>query len=228
MKKTTLCLAAIVAGATYVSAQEVSVSTTFSWESEYIFRGAQFAEEYFAPSVDISYGGFYTGIWAALPVEDEANEVDYYAGYSFPAGETMSADVGFTYYTFPSVEDDFFDSDTNTFEIYGGLAFDVAFAPAVYVFYDFDLETLTVEGAGGHSWEVGDSATVDVSASLGYVTPDIGDDYTYWSASLGYSYAFTDYASASIGVNYYGASEELMYEMDDNTITYGFSFTAGF
>ena len=237
MKKTTICLAALVAGSTYVSAEELSISSTVAWESEYIFRGTQFADEYFSPSIDVSYGGWYAGIWSALPVSSETDpgtgiaeetEVDYYGGYSFPAGEIMSGDVGFTYYTFPDSEDDFFDSDVNTFEVYGGLSFDVAYSPAVYVFYDFDLETLTLEVAGGHSWEVTDDSYIDVSGSLGYVDPDEGSDYFYWNAGVAYVYAFTDNASTSLGVNYYGADRDLMFGLDKNTVTFGLSFTAGF
>jgi uncharacterized protein (TIGR02001 family) len=160
------------------------------------------------------------------------NEVDFYAGYGFGLNETVSADLGFTYYTYPDAQDDFFDSDVNTFEIYGGLSFEAPLSPAIYVFYDFDLEALTIEGSAGHTVELSEEGSVDFSVYLGHVDPDGGSSYLYYGASAGYTYAFTDSASFSIGLNYYGADEDLMgenFKMDtDNKLTISTSFTAGF
>lgn len=233
MKKINAILAASVATASIAGAQELSISSTFGWESDYIFRGVQLAEEYFAPAVDVSYGDMYAGIWAALPVDAMyGNEVDLYAGYGIGINENVSADIGFTYYTYPDAQDDFFDSDVNTFEIYGGLSFEAPLSPAIYAFYDFDLEALTLEGSAGHTVELSEEGSVDFSVYLGHVDPDGGDSYIYYGASAGYTYAFTDSASFSIGLNYYGADEDLMgenFKMDtDNKLTISTSFTAGF
>jgi uncharacterized protein (TIGR02001 family) len=231
MKKTTVLLAAAVAGASISGAEELSISSTFAWESDYIFRGVQLAEEYFAPSVDLSYGNFYAGIWAALPFDDDSynygSEVDYYVGYGFGVSETVSGDVGFTYYTYDG-QDDFFDSDVNTFEIYGGLSFEAPFSPAVYAFYDFDLEAFTLELSGGHSVEIDETSSMDFGLYLGFVDAD-GAEWTYYGASAAYVYAFTDSASASVGLNYYGADEDAIdMGTDDNAFTFSVSFTAGF
>jgi uncharacterized protein (TIGR02001 family) len=228
MKKLTAFLAASVAGVSIVHAQELSISSTFSWESDYVFRGVQLAEEYFAPAVDISYGDAYAGIWAALPVDSQfGNEVDFYAGYGLGLSETVSADVGFCYYTYPDAGSDFFD-DVNTLEVYGGLSFDAPLSPAVYAYYDLDLEILTFEASAGHSSEVSESATFDISAYIGYVDPNEGDTYTYYGASVGYTYAFTDNAAFTIGMNWYSSSEDYMYDGDSDALTFGTSFTAGF
>ncbi|HSH09316.1 MAG TPA: TorF family putative porin [Oceanipulchritudo sp.] len=236
MKKITAILASVVAMTSIAGAQELSVSTTLAWESDYIFRGVRLADEYFAPSVDISYGDFYAGIWAALPVEaakadgTDATEVDFYAGYGIGLNETISADIGFTYYTYPQSSDEFFDT-SNTFEIYAGLSFEAPLSPAVYVFYDFDLEALTLEASGGHTVEVSEEGSVDVTVYLGYVEPDVDSGYYYYGAGVAYNYAFTENASASIGVNYYGSEEGLSpwrYESDKYKFTLTASFTAGF
>jgi uncharacterized protein (TIGR02001 family) len=227
MKKTIAILAAVVAGTSFAGAQELSISTTVAWESDYVFRGVGLAEEYFAPAVDISYGDFYAGIWAALPVDSEfGNEVDYYAGYGFGLSETVSADVGFTYYTYPDAGDDFFDSAVNTFEIYGGVSFEAPLSPAVYVFYDFDLEALTLELSGGHSVEVSEKGTVDFTGFVGYVDAD-GFDWYYYGLGAALTHSFTDNASVSVFVNWYGSEVDSIMG-DDNEIAYGVSFTAGF
>lgn len=225
MKKTIAILAAVVAGTSFAGAQELSISTTVAWESDYVFRGVGLAEEYFAPAIDISYGDFYAGIWAALPVDSEfGNEVDYYAGYGFGLSETVSADVGFTYYTYPDAGDDFFDSDVNTFEIYGGVSFEAPLSPAAYVFYDFDLEALTLELSGGHSVEVSEKGTVDLTGFLGYVDAD-GFDWYYYGLGASLTHSFTDNASASVFVNWYGSEEDTIMG-DDNELSFGVSFTA--
>lgn len=237
MKKTIAILAAAVASASMVNAQELSISTTIAWESDYVFRGVQFAEEYFAPSVDISYGDFYAGIWAALPVDSMyGNEVDFYAGYGLGLSETISADFGFTYYTYPDAGDEFFD-DVNTFEIYGGLSFEAPLSPSVYVFYDFDTEALTFEASAGHSVEISEQGTVDFTGYIGYVdgfkgevgipTTGGGVSWYYYGLGVALTHAFTDNASASVGINWYGSEEDTIMG-DDNELSYGVSFSAGF
>lgn len=235
MKKITAIIAASVAGATIASAQELSISTSVAWETDYIFRGQQLAEEYFAPSVDVSYGDFYAGMWAALPVDAMyANEVDFYAGYGFGINETVSADFGVTYYTYPEAG-----SGEDTLEAYAGLSFESVLSPSIYVFYDMDLDNLTLEGSIGHAVELSEEGSVEMSAWLGWV--DLDDDlmdgsgkafgdYMYYGAGVAYIYAFTESASFSIGLNWYASSEDTIGETwdDDNEFAISTSFTAGF
>lgn len=239
MKKLTAILAASVAGASFASAEDLSISSTFGWESDYVFRGVQLADDYFAPSVDLSYGGLYTGVWAALPVDHVFdNEVDVYGGYGMSLNEMVSLDFGFTYYTYPNSEDDFFDSDVNTFETYAGASFEVPLSPSIYVFHDWDLDAWTFEGSLGHSFEVSDVAAVDVGAFLGHVDASGADEYYYYGVSAGYNYSFTPNASVNLGINWYGSEDHTMdpsysngvftgYD-DDYALTYSISFTAGF
>lgn len=179
-------------------AQEVSYSTTVGIESKYVFRGFLLGEETFMGAFDVAIDDFYAGVWTAQPTTDEVawdSEVDFYGGYGTALNDVISLDVGATYYYYPTA------TDASTFEIFGGLAWDVALAPAVYVYYDFDLETFTFEVSGGNSWDVADKTTFDVGASLGWVEPDMGDSFYYIMASAGFTYSFTEYASGSFSVN---------------------------
>lgn len=229
MKKNLVIMAVLGAGAVSASAEELSISTTFAWESQYVFRGVGLAEDTFMPSVDLSYGGLYAGVWAALPVDTAyGNEVDLYGGYAFDVSETIGLDFGATYYTYPDAQDDFFDSDVNTFEVFAGVNFALAFEPSVYVYYDFDLEALTFEVAGGQSFDVSDVSAVEVSAALGYVEPDAGSGYYYYSLGAAYVYNFTDAAYMSLFTNFYGSEEETMIGADKTELSFGFAFGAGF
>ena len=226
MKKLTgmLSLAALAVGT--LQAQDLSVTTTFAWESSYVFRGDQLAEETFMPALDLSYGGAYAGIWAALPAgDDDPNEVDFYGGYGFAVSELVSGDVGFSYYTYPDSEDDF--GDGATFEIYGGVSFDVPLEPSLYLYYDFDLESFTAEGSLGHTYAVSEVSDVALSGYVGQVEPDEGDGYTYYGVTVSFDYTLNDAVSASAYVNWAGASEDLMSDGDSNEVWFGFSVSAG-
>ncbi|MEM8985883.1 MAG: TorF family putative porin [Pseudomonadota bacterium] len=216
---------------------ELSISTTWAYESEYIFRGVQFSDHSFQPDLSISYGGAYFGVWGAIPLADNdvtyADEIDYYGGYSFDITETVAGDVGFTYYTFPDSGSGFFDDDVNTFEIFAGVSFDAPLAPSAYIYYDFDLEAFTVQGDAGYSFPLAESTSLDFGGYVGFVTPDEGEDYTYYGVSADVSYAFTDDASGSIGVRWAGATEDTFYGdpgvyEEDNSVWFGVSFGSGF
>jgi len=260
MKKTITTLAiAGVAGASVASAQlgggdrELSVSATFGYESEYIFRGQKQANQSFQPAVDLSYGGFYAGIWNNNEIDGDqtsdatSEEVDFYAGYSYDIDETFSVDIGSTYFYFP--DDDSGAGGganaTSTFESYVGLNADVLLAPSAYVYYDWDLEALTLEGSVGHSFEIAEKTSLDLSATGGWVdtddnSPDDGSidnesENWYWSAKADVTYAIAENASISAGPRVGGfdveddSSTNPAFTQDsDEFFWWGASFTAGF
>ena len=251
MKKNIAILAALVAGSMSASAQEdLSLTTTFGWESKYVFRGVQLAEHVFTPSIDLSMGGFYAGLWAALPVDNTAstlaeydaglgylNEVDIYVGYGFSLGEVLSADVGATYYTYPSVSDDFIDNDVNSLEVYAGLSLDTLLSPAVYIYYDLDLETFTAEGSIGHSLPIADQVSLDMGLYAGWSkVRKGGGDWFYYGASADVVFAVNDNASVKFGARWAGSSEETFGkladwasgDLDDNSFWWGASVSVGF
>ncbi len=229
IKKTIALAAAAAAGVNLSSAQDISVTTDLTWESAYVFRGQQLAKAHFAPSVDVSVADFYFGIWAALPADHlYDNEVDFYAGYSTPVTDLISADVGFTYYTYPDAQDKFFDSAINTFEVYGGLSFELPFSPSVYLFRDFDLKTFTFEVAAGHSFEVADATTADIDVYVGHVAVRGTGNYFYYGTRASLNYHFTDAAAVSASVSWGGSEERWMLNGKSNRIWFGLGVTAGF
>ncbi|MEL7028545.1 MAG: TorF family putative porin [Pseudomonadota bacterium] len=242
-----LAAAALLAGAGgAANAEELSISATWAYESEYIFRGVQFSDSSFQPSLDISYGAFYIGAWAALPVGDNdvafGDEIDLYAGYGFDISDLVSADVGVTYYTFPDAASGFFDTldeedgtGANTVEPYVGFAFAVPLDPSVYFYYDFMFDTFTLQGDAGYSYPLTDEASFDLGAYVGHVFDDDDDaDYTYYGVSADVGYAFADNASGSLGVRWGGSSEDTFFDdindgtVQDNSFWWGLSFGAGF
>lgn len=237
MKKI-IALAAMACAVSALNAQEneLSVSATVAWESEYVFRGIQNSDSAFQPAVDLSYGGAYLGLWTSLPVNSKDNasrEVDIYAGYGLDVSETFSVDFGATVYYYPSVRDTNPTADKTTVEGYLGGALSTLLNPALYFYYDFTLENFTFEGSVGHSFAINENVSFDVAGATGYVFVEtavpgvnpLGDDYWYLQASIDLVYAFTENAAFSIGTR--GSVNNLDTYRDTNW-WWGASFTAGF
>ncbi len=225
---------------------DLSVSTTWAFESEYIFRGVQFSETALQPDLNFTYGNFNLGAWASVPVGDDdvafGDEIDIYGSYSFGLSETFSSSVGFTYYIFPDAASGFFDTldeedgtGANTFEINGSIAADVFLSPSVTLYYDFMFETVTLEGSIGNSFSLYDALSLDISGTLGHVFDDDEDsDYTYYMSNINLSYGFTEDVAGYVGVRYGRSSEDFYFDdviegtFQNNSIWFGFGLSAGF
>lgn len=249
--KTLICSAALIAGMTSIApaatAADWSLSTDFV--GEYVFRGTTLGAESLQAGVEVAFdNGFYTGIWGNTGVGEQSSatddEIDFYAGYGFELSPTISADVGATLYHYPQ-SGDIFDigtgaGDASTLEFFGGLGFDVALAPSIYVYYDETLETFTVEGGAEYSVPVSDTTSFDLSGSLGAVEPDSGTDYQYLTVGAALSYAFSDAASGYIGLNAGTSSEDTYQDIDvpagstsfgpadDSSVWYSIGLSTGF
>lgn len=245
MKKTilsALALPALLAAMPIsANAQEVSVSVTTDFVSEYVFRGVTLAASAIQPGVEASFGNFTVGGWASLAIGEDSylydDELDLYAGYSFDVSETISADVGATVYHYPQYGG-IFDigtdaGDASTLELYAGLSFDAPLAPGITAYYDTTLETFTIEGGISHSFPISDKTSFDLSGSAGSVSVDGAGDYQYGSASAALSYALSDNTSAYLSGNLGLSSEDTFSDLSDYTpkdssAWVGFGIASGF
>lgn len=242
--RTALLPLIILGSSTYAFAgDDVSVSVSVDYVSEYVFRGVSFARGAVQPGIEISKGGFTAGVWTSAAIGEASaaagDEIDVYAGYSWDISDAVSADVGATIYHFPDVSGGLLDfGGASTIEVYAGASFDTVLAPSLYGYYDFDLEAFTVEAGVGHSLPVGEKTSLDLGLTGGLVTADGGGDYQYGSASASFGYGFTDDVSAYVGANYSLSSEDtLRFKVDgngnsftntDNLLWFGVGFAAGF
>jgi len=226
MKKI-LVLALATLATTGVSRADFSLSSDLTYASEYIFRGVQLGDTTLHPSIELTQGDFYLGMWAAVPIDQVeskgwTNEFDFYLGYTKELSDKASIDLGATYYYYP---DGNIDEST---EAYLGLTFDVAgFTPAVYGYYDFDLETYTIQGSIGYSIPMAGAGTsLDLSATYGMVEPDEGDSYNYYGASALVPYKLNDNATLTVGIHY--ASNDIGNGVEDDFLYYTAGITIGF
>ncbi len=211
MKKTVLLLAALISGASLAAdtapapapASSYSITTDFTYTTKYVFRGYQLAKGAFQPSVKLTTGDFYAGIWMSAPVDKGYElEFDYYAGYGFKLQDGWSLDVGATLYTYPGL-DTSGGADKATFEPYVGLNGSFgAVTSATYAYYDFTLENLTIQETLGYSVPIDDKTSINFSATFGHVSPDIGDSYIYYGVGATIPYKINDKATVTVGVQY--------------------------
>jgi uncharacterized protein (TIGR02001 family) len=209
MKKSALIIAALIGGAS-LSAQDAataapaySVTVDFPYASKYVFRGVQYAEGSIQPSVKLTSGSFYAGIWTNQPITSNIdNEVDFFAGYGFKLSDSWSLDAGVTAYYYPEL-DDSSGLDNTTYEGYVGLngAFG-SFTTGVYAYNDFTLESFTLQGTVGYSIPMSDKAAFNLLATIGNVSPDAGDSYTYYGLGATVPYKLTDAATLTGGLQY--------------------------
>lgn len=213
MKKYKILLGASCAVLAALSAPVTAQAGDVDWSlsadlvSDYVFRGVSLADTAIQTGVEAAVGDFYAGAWFSTGVGDTSiaagDEVDLYAGYGLTLSDTVSADVGVTYYHYPQGGGLFSTNGggSGTYEIYGGLALDAALAPSLYAYYDFTLEAFTVEGSAGYSIATGESVSLDLGLSAGLVDGD-GFSYEYATASASLSKSITDAASVYVGANF--------------------------
>jgi len=233
MKKI-MSLALLLSGtamAPLAHADDLSVSVSVDYVSEYVFRGVSFARGAVQPGIEISKNGFTAGVWTSAAIGEAsavaADEIDVYAGYSWALSDVVSADVGATIYHFPDTDGSLFDfGDASTIEVYGGLGFDVALAPSIYAYYDLDLEALTLEGSVSHSVPVAEKTSFDLGLTAGLVTVDGPGDYEYGTLSASLGYGFTDDVSAYVGANYSLSSVDSLNFRNFTDVTTGTNFAA--
>lgn len=231
MKKTALLLAALVSTGASLFAAEAAPASTYSitadfpYASKYVFRGVQYAEGAFQPSVKLTTGDFYAGVWMSAPVDKGYElEIDYYAGYGFKLTDTLSLDVGATLYSYPGL--DVPGADKTTFEPYVGLTTAVeGVSLGLYAYNDFTLDVFTVQGNLGYSIPIDDKATLNLAGSIGHASPDSGSGYTYYSFGASVPYKLSDTVTFTLGANW--ASHD-MDGVDDNHLWVNAGLTVTF
>lgn len=229
MKKTLVIgLAALITGSV-AHAGDYAFSTDLTFASKYVFRGIQFGDNSLQPSLEVTKDEFYVGLWAQQPVEKRfsegwGDEVDFYVGYTPKITDTVTLDLGGTYYYYPGVVSS---AESGTPEAFVGANFTFdKFTPGVYAYYDFDLETFTVQGNLGFSIPIDQAGTsLDLSAALGNVSPDVGESYTYYSVGASIPYKLNEHATVKVGVNW---ASHTLDDAEDNHLWFTAGLTVGF
>lgn len=167
----------------------LSMSITTDYVSEYVFRGVTLAGDAIQPGVSITYDDFTVGVWGSVPSGNEAeafpDEINIYAFKEWGFGESIDLRLGGTIFHYPESGDLFeFDNDlANTIEGFVGIDFDLPFNPGATGYYDVDLERFTLELDFGHVFTVADLFYVEPGLTLGISDANDNLDY-HWATSF--------------------------------------------
>ena len=218
MKKIAIILAALAvsysaqaADATVAASKpSYNVTTDFSYNSEYVFRGQKQSNSSFQASAEVTYTQFYGGVWTNQPIRNEANEVDFYLGYGFPLQNDWKIDTGLTSYNYARGKTLGGKTGISTYESYLGLTGGncMGFTPSVYGYYDYKLDNYTAQASIGYSVPVKQLGTsLDFAVTYGF-TPNTGKynknvaNGSYYGAGVTVPYKLAPNATLTGGLQY--------------------------
>ncbi|OYV47868.1 MAG: hypothetical protein B7X06_02475 [Verrucomicrobia bacterium 21-51-4] len=224
------------------SASKIEGVADIDFNSEYIYRGKKEAQASMNPAMraqmPVWMGSAYAGTWMNFPVAQENvnNEIRFNTGYELPLtmlpvmSDVFTADLGYTYYWYLNNHLGMPNSGTyqplsRSNEIYIGLLAKCIANPAAYLFYDFNLEQVVLEGSISHSFDLGElisanGFSLDLGARAGWLHANAynGDlrpvDVNKWHNSYGYAqgdielaYALNEVAKVGVGFHVAGNTD---------------------
>lgn len=245
MKKlliTTAAIGAFTACASSAQAEDISLSISTDYVSEYVFRGVSFANTSIQPGISISKDGFTLGGWVSTAVGATSaiasDEINIYGSYGWEISSNLSATVGATLYHFPQTPGGLFDfgtGDASSFEAYFGLSHNGPLSPSLTAYYDLALESFTLIGEVSHSQSVAEKTSFNLGLTAGLVTSDNSTDYEWATASTSLSYNVTDASSLYVGANFTLNSEDFLdfptandFTPSDNLLWFGTGISTSF
>lgn len=228
MKKTALILAALsVAGVSYAADNvnvttkpSYSVTSDFSYTSEYVFRGIKQSNAAFQGSVEVGQDDARVGIWTSQPINSKGynNEIDFYAGYKLKLDRDLTADFVGTYYYYPEssggVTHHSYELGVGGIYNLGGLNPGFAgVSTSLYYYYDFRLHQQTLQASLGYSLALKDFGTsLDFNVFAGNAAasnfaPDAGgraihESWNYYGIGLNVPYKLAENAQVHVGASY--------------------------
>ena len=230
MKKITSLLAAIAAIAGFAAlpahaqqtASSYSVTTDFSYTSQYVFRGLQRLPrgDAFTPSIEGTLGNAtrngYLGLWTMQPItRNQNNEINFYAGYKQKITRAISAEAVATCYWYPEAQ---------SVDRWGKYSYELGakftyasrgITASAYGYYDLRLQAMTGVGLIGYSFPIAKFGTsIDVGFYVGTVgirnwspdfpgnAPKVRESYVYYGFDLSMPYHISERAIVAVGLHY--------------------------
>ncbi|HEX2447470.1 MAG TPA: TorF family putative porin [Methyloceanibacter sp.] len=188
--KTCVLGAALAAGlATAAQADELKLSATTAFVTDYLFRGVTNTGNGPAvqPEVDLYWGIFYAGMWGSNTDFGDGVEIDYYVGIT-PKWRNITFNFAALYYSYPGAnsEIDYFEAKAGASWTGGNWTIAVTnyWGPD---FSNFAGSSNAIEGQVGYAlnWKPFNFFSPTISGGVAFQSfEEDADDYTYWNAGL--------------------------------------------
>jgi predicted porin len=170
---------------------DLTVSGTFDYESQYVFRGKKVTQSAFQPSVNASYpvaGGTANAyVWTSQPIGNNTagpsstNEIDIgtFWDHAIPGVDALTGEVGVQMYWYPDVAG--VGAVNRSYEFHVGAMYDTTSVlnnyninPTVMLYHDVVHDSTTLTGAVHYTFDLSDSVTKGLSLTptftLGYTS----------------------------------------------------------
>jgi len=155
--------------------EEDNASVAVGYNTSYIFRGVNYGDNQVTAQVDYAIVGtpLAVGVWYGNPTDGRGNnpggqdELDIYATLSHSFG-AVDAWIGYTAYLYPETGGGRL-GQGSTNEVGTGIG--AAAGPidlALSAYYDLDIEGWYIDLTAGHSFEINDMISLDLSAGISY------------------------------------------------------------
>ena len=152
-----------------------NASVAVGYNSSYIFRGVNYGDHQVTAQIDYAIEGtpLAIGAWYGNPTKGRGNnpghrdELDLYATLSHSFG-AIDAWIGYTAYLYPESGGGRL-GQNSTNEIGTGIGGSVGpIDLALSAYYDLDVEGWYFDLTAGHSFEISDMVSLDLSAGISY------------------------------------------------------------
>lgn len=217
--------------------EKFSASVSVGYESEFVFRGVEICGASINPMVNIGYDigeGFaaYAGFWNNTSIDGSTyEENDFYTGLTYTI-DAFTFELGYVAYTYPD--------GGNTNEIKVAAYVDTTewlgefnISPAAYYWYDFTLNTNTIEigltySAPVTKWLIGSEwGSINLAGVYGYIAKERDEhDYAYVQFKADAVVSINDYASVYTGIRY--SHKTAGGEEVSNNVWFGTGISLGF
>ena len=139
---------------------------------------------------DVSFGGFTVSWWANANEDLDVDEVDLVLDYSFDASEMVSVSVGNILYEI---------GGANTNELYLTVGLNTILEPSFSAYYDYDAFSgdMYYTASVGHSFELGETASLSLGGLIGYADADGYSEFHNGDISAGLDIALNDSVTLS-------------------------------
>jgi len=188
----------VLALAVAPSVWALDVSTKLRFESKYVSYGTKYAEETWAPMIDLSQGDYYAGIWGYIPTHPRKafeGEWDFFAGRTLKLNPLVSFDFGATVYHYPRTA-----VDDTTLEGFVWVNLAGPLSPKLKLYYDFTVQNWIGELLVSHTVSLSQSTALVLTGQAGFRRPDHHDAWNYGTVQADVVYSINEKTTLAVGL----------------------------